>query len=244
MIVDSFGRYMAQTAHDHEVRPAPGRCGTTSSLVPRCLDDRRLRLELRHQSPGHYVRPGASAAGPRARDSYLGCFQSVTPPGSSTADTAPPQRSPPASGRQPASPCFRRRDSFVIAGRALTLSWPAGAAGDPVGQLGGLDQLCVDGTLRYPLRLGESSGSWELTFSEVVRPQGRHTATFAWPSRDLRRTQLRSSARSSAGQSSCLLSSGSRVRILPGAPGQRVFEALCQYSEEPKREPLGVWWLP
>src|SRR5712691_967650 len=48
---------------------------------------------------------------------------------------------------------------------------------------------------------------------------GRHTATFAWPSCDLRPANLSPSARSSAGQSSCLLSSGSRVRILPGALG-------------------------
>jgi DNA-binding transcriptional LysR family regulator len=47
---------------------------------------------------------------------------------------------------------------------------------------------------------------------------GDDTATFVYPSRDIRRAQLFPGARSSAGQSSCLLSSRSRVRILPGAP--------------------------
>ena len=45
----------------------------------------------------------------------------------------------------------------------------------------------------------------------------RHTATLVWPMCDIRRAKLSPGARSSAGQSSCLLSSGSRVRILPGA---------------------------
>ena len=47
--------------------------------------------------------------------------------------------------------------------------------------------------------------------------RSRHTATRTWPRRDLRRPHLSPGARSSGGQSSCLLSSGSRVRILPGA---------------------------
>jgi hypothetical protein len=43
------------------------------------------------------------------------------------------------------------------------------------------------------------------------------TATSVYPSCDIRQAHLFPGARSSAGQSSCLLSSGSRVRILPGA---------------------------
>jgi hypothetical protein len=50
----------------------------------------------------------------------------------------------------------------------------------------------------------------------------RHTAIFTWPSCDFCQAQLSAGARSSAGQSSCLLSSGSRVRILPGAPASQV----------------------
>ena len=175
--------------------------------------------------------------------SHLGLLRTSYPDWSSRADDSPPERSRHPLGASRSSPCFRRRDSLVIAGRASTLSWPAGAPGDPVGQLAGLDQLCVDGTLRYPLRLGVL-GELAANVFRGGAASRRHTATFAWPSRDLRRTQLPSSARSSAGQSSCLLSSGSRVRILPGAPGQRVFEVLGQCGGEPKREPLGVWWLP
>ena len=127
--------------------------------------------------------------------------------------------------QQPLSRCLRRRDSLVIAGRTSTLSWPAGAAGGSAGSSPGLASSAL--TVPCGTLCGwEPSGSWRRTFPEVVRPQGRHTATFAWPSRDLRRTQLRSSARSSAGQSSCLLSSGSRVRILPGAPGQSFLRLL------------------
>ena len=43
-----------------------------------------------------------------------------------------------------------------------------------------------------------------------------------------------SSARSSAGQSSCLLSSGSRVRILPGAPGQGVLGSCAHVAGSQK----------
>ena len=122
-------------------------------------------------------------------------------------------------------PVVRRRDSLVIAAWVSTLSWPARPAGIRSGSLPGLTRSAL--TVPCGTLCGwESSGSWRSTFSEVVRPQGRHTATFAWPSCDLRRTQLRSSARSSAGQSSCLLSSGSRVRILPGAPGQSFIRLL------------------
>jgi hypothetical protein len=129
-------------------------------------------------------------------------------------------------GRQPPRPCLRRRDSLVIAGRTFTLSWPAEAAGDPVGRSPDLASSAL--TVPCGSLCGwEPSGSWRRTFPKVVRPQGRHTATFAWPSRDLRRTQLRSSARSSAGQSSCLLSSGSRVRILPGALFEKPVQGQC-----------------
>ena len=126
---------------------------------------------------------------------------------------------------QPLELVVRRRDSLVIAARVSTLSWPARTAGIRSGNLPGLTRSAL--TVPCGTLCGwESSRSWRSTFSEVVRPQGRHTATFAWPSCDLRRTQLRSSARSSAGQSSCLLSSGSRVRILPGAPGQSFIRLL------------------
>src|SRR5215469_5544672 len=67
------------------------------------------------------------------------------------------------------NPCFRRRDLLVIAWRASTLSWPAGAPDDLFGSLRGLDQPCVDGTLRYSLRLGVL-GKLAVTFPEVVRP--------------------------------------------------------------------------
>ena len=110
----------------------------------------------------------------------------------------------------------RRRDSLVIAAWVWTLSWPARPAGIRSGSLPGLTRSAL--TVPCGTLCGwESSGSWRSTFSEVVGPQGSHTATFAWPSRDLRRTQLRSSARSSAGQSSCLLSRRAGVRIPPGA---------------------------
>ena len=113
-------------------------------------------------------------------------------------------------------PVVRRRDSLVIAAWVSTLSWPARPAGIRSGSLPGLTRSAL--TVPCGTLCGwESSRSWRSTFSEVVRPQGRHTATFAWPSRDLRRTQLRSSARSSAGQSSCLLSRRAGVRIPPGA---------------------------
>jgi hypothetical protein len=56
----------------------------------------------------------------------------------------------------------------------LPVSWLAGTAVIRLGSLPGCraDQLCVDGTLRYPLRLEVLPESWRLPFSEVVRPQG------------------------------------------------------------------------
>src|SRR5271169_2811233 len=75
----------------------------------------------------------------------------------------------------------------------------------------------ADAGFGYALAVGELPRAAGLFLAEVTASQGRHTATFVWPWCDLRRAQLPSGARSSAGQSSCLLSSGSRVRILPGA---------------------------
>ena len=103
--------------------------------------------------------------------------------------------------------------------RALTLSWPAGTAGDPVGQLAGWTNSASDGTLRYPLRLEvlRSAGGYRFfrggaaSRADTLRPSRSRRVIFAIHN-------YVSSARSSAGQSSCLLSSGSRVRILPGAP--------------------------
>ena len=47
------------------------------------------------------------------------------------------------------------------------------------------------------------------------------------PSRDLRPAEWEAGACSSAGQSGCLLSSGSRVRILPGAPAIQPAQRMC-----------------
>ena len=74
-------------------------------------------------------------------------------------------------------------------------------------------------------RLGYSRAAREYRRTRLVLDEGHtgsgdDTATFVYPSCDIRRAHLFLGARSSAGQSSCLLSSGSRVRILPGALGQ------------------------
>ena len=73
-----------------------------------------------------------------------------------------------------------------------------------------------DGGLRYS-RAARGIAARGLPSGEERAGSGDDTATFVYPSCDIRRAHLFPGARSSAGQSSCLLSSGSRVRILPGA---------------------------
>jgi hypothetical protein len=61
------------------------------------------------------------------------------------------------------------------------------------------------------------AGAWE---HPPPQPHAPHPHCALCPPRDLEPAQWGAGACSSAGQSGCLLSSGSRVRILPGAPAQ------------------------
>ncbi len=76
--------------------------------------------------------------------------------------------------------------------------------------------LRADGRLRYS-RAARGFAAGGLLPGEDRIGSRDDTATFVYPSCDIRQAHLFPGARSSAGQSSCLLSSGSRVRILPGA---------------------------